>query len=508
MAGILRLVNDGGGSQTQLTASGSTDRNIALPDADGVLVVEPTSSGGGTGAYLARNASASEAERTAAGEIIFSNNISVAGTSAFTGLTTHASGVNVTGGNAQNQITNGMGAGSAQLILAFDNERFFKHNKTSSNINRNYFNDGIECDFGVLVTPNSYVANGDGLSAGYVDGGAVTNHQTPSGKFSTHIGFRAYSAVTDSTLMRIEGFTADFNGSNNISSEYAYGFYAKPSVSDSSQGINAGFSSALGAGSGSNYNFYATSDAPNYFAGNLRVTSDPTKGRSDLIQPADNTTGLEISPLGIYVSKRIVSNQPTVGSFTAQVKDSNAAQTTANFTQTLARFTFIASDNSVKTGDIRGDGSGGIFLDDTSDYRTKENIVDLPSAVDAIKSLRPVNYNYTWAPGRTRPGFVAHELQETLPVAVTGEKDATEAIGTLADYDGTVLETEVTEPSELEYTEEVETNGVATMVTRTRSWTPTGTRPVYQGVDQTKLIPLLTKALQEALERIEALENA
>ena len=83
------------------------------------------------------------------------------------------------------------------------------------------------------------------------------------------------------------------------------------------------------------------------------------------------------------------------------------------------------------------------------------------------------------------------------------------AIGTLADYDGTVLETEVPEPdaSELEYTEEVETDGVATMVSRTRTWTSTGTRPVYQGVDQTKLIPLLTKALQEALDKIEVLEQ-
>jgi hypothetical protein len=45
-------------------------------------------------------------------------------------------------------------------------------------------------------------------------------------------------------------------------------------------------------------------------------------------------------------------------------------------------------------------------------------------------------------------------------------------------------------------------------VTRTRSWTKTGDRPVYQGVDQTKLIPLLTKALQECLERIEVLEAA
>ena len=149
-----------------------------------------------------------------------------------------------------------------------------------------------------------------------------------------------------------------------------------------------------------------------------------------------------------------------------------------------------------------------MILGHTSDYRTKENIVDLPSATETIKSLRPVNFNYTWAPGRTRPGFVAHELEEVLPVAVVGAKDATEAIGTLTDWDGTELETGVTEPlaEDLTYTEEVETDGVAQMVTRTRSWSATGTRDIYQGVDQTKLIPILTKALQEALERIEQLE--
>ncbi len=99
------------------------------------------------------------------------------------------------------------------------------------------------------------------------------------------------------------------------------------------------------------------------------------------------------------------------------------------------------------------------------------------------------------------------KLQEVLPEAVTGTKDGTEAIGTLADYDGTELETSVAEPDDLTYTEQVETDGIATMVTRTRTWTPTGTQPVYQGVDQTKLIPLLTKALQEALTRIEELES-
>ena len=59
-----------------------------------------------------------------------------------------------------------------------------------------------------------------------------------------------------------------------------------------------------------------------------------------------------------------------------------------------------------------------------------------------------------------------------------------------------------------ELTAEVpEVEATYTTVTRTKTWTPTGTQPVYQGVDQTKLIPLLTKALQEALERIEVLEQ-
>ena len=142
----------------------------------------------------------------------------------------------------------------------------------------------------------------------------------------------------------------------------------------------------------------------------------------------------------------------------------------------------------------------------TSDYRLKENFTSLDNASERLKLIQPKRFNYI-GDAVTVDGFVAHELEQACPAAVFGIKDATEAIGTLADYDGTVLETEVTEPEELEYTEEVETDGVATMVTRTRTWTATGTRPVYQGVDQTKLIPLLTKALQEALDKIETLET-
>ena len=122
----------------------------------------------------------------------------------------------------------------------------------------------------------------------------------------------------------------------------------------------------------------------------------------------------------------------------------------------------------------------------SSDYEAK-NVVDLPSAVDAVKSLRPVNFNFKWAPGKTRPGFIAHELAEVLPSAVVGEKDAVIAVGTYTSPDGEV-ETNVEEPEAIPYG---------------ATWTQTGVEDDYQSVDVKKVIPLLTKALQEVIAKNE-----
>ena len=274
-------------------------------------------------------------------------------------------------------------------------------------------------------------------------------------------------------------------------------------------GIYSGIVDRTVAGkTGKTYNIFADGTAPNYFAGKTTVSN-----ASDFEYNSANNSnekGTSISSSGYLLNRFYDDSTNACGPQFTRFGNSSIGDSTHN----IAIFKYgdksVNSSNTL-TKSIQMDGAGDmIFTGATSDYRAKENIVDLPSAVDVIKAIRPVNFNFTWASGKTRPGFIAHELQEHLPVAVIGTKDATEAIGTLTDYDGTVLETEVTEPSaeELTYTEEVETDGVATMVTRTKTWSATGTRDVYQGVDQTKLIPLLTKALQEALERIEALEAA
>ena len=308
------------------------------------------------------------------------------------------------------------------------------------------------------------------------------------GTANSHTGVFSGLNSGNSKIVNFKAFSSEDveDYLHNTVGATGYGFYSNNQHADAKPNATV-------------YNFFADGNAPNFFRGPSTVSNNPNFDYNS----NNNSTqlGTTISPGGFLLNRFTADNALTVG---CQIKRlGNADVDTA--THAIASFLYgdyRVDDTVVVAANIKMDGSGGIILDPTSDYRAKENIVDLPSAVNAIKALRPVNYNYTWAPGRTRPGFVAHEIQETLPVAVTGTKDATEAIGTLADYDGTVLETGVPEPpaNEQSYvTEEGET--------RVKSWTQTGTRPVYQGVDQTKLIPLLTKALQEALERIEELES-
>ena len=97
----------------------------------------------------------------------------------------------------------------------------------------------------------------------------------------------------------------------------------------------------------------------------------------------------------------------------------------------------------------------------SSDYRLKENDVDMTGAVARVKQLQPKRFNFIADPDDTTvDGFMAHEVQTVVPEAITGTHN------------------------------EVDDEG----------------NPVYQGIDQAKLVPLLTGALQEAIAKIEALE--
>ena len=103
----------------------------------------------------------------------------------------------------------------------------------------------------------------------------------------------------------------------------------------------------------------------------------------------------------------------------------------------------------------------------------------------ALKQLNPVNFEWI-ADGTRVDGFLAHEAQAVVPEAVTGAKDA------MRDE-----EYEVT-PAVLDDNGNITTEAVM------------GTRsvPDYQGIDQSKLVPLLVATIKELEARITALENA
>jgi hypothetical protein len=118
----------------------------------------------------------------------------------------------------------------------------------------------------------------------------------------------------------------------------------------------------------------------------------------------------------------------------------------------------------------------------SSDYRLKENIVDLDGAIDRVKQLLPRRFNFLASPEKTVDGFIAHEAQAVVPEAVKGTHN------------------------ELQVWQEDEELPDGVSVGDNKLDEYGNTIPKYQGIDQSKLVPLLTAALQEAIGRIETLE--
>ena len=144
---------------------------------------------------------------------------------------------------------------------------------------------------------------------------------------------------------------------------------------------------------------------------------------------------------------------------------------------------FINSSGT-RVGFIQYDSSNTTFST-SSDYRLKENITDLTSATDRLKQLTPKRFNFIGDADTTVDGFLAHEVSSIVPEAVTGEKDAMrdeeyEVTPAVRDDDG---------------------NLVKEAVMGTRSV------PDYQGIDQSKLVPLLVATIKELEARIAALES-
>ncbi len=85
--------------------------------------------------------------------------------------------------------------------------------------------------------------------------------------------------------------------------------------------------------------------------------------------------------------------------------------------------------NGSAVGSISTGGSTTSY-NTSSDYRLKEDIQPMTSALQRIAALKPVTYKWK-VDGSSGEGFIAHELAEVVPDAVTGEKDAVKEDGSI-----------------------------------------------------------------------------
>ena len=81
-----------------------------------------------------------------------------------------------------------------------------------------------------------------------------------------------------------------------------------------------------------------------------------------------------------------------------------------------------------QVGEIKTQNSSTLYVT-SSDYRLKENVVEMTGALDRVDALKPSRFNFIADPETTVDGFLAHEVQAIVPEAVTGEKDAVDEEG-------------------------------------------------------------------------------
>ena len=136
-------------------------------------------------------------------------------------------------------------------------------------------------------------------------------------------------------------------------------------------------------------------------------------------------------------------------------------------------------------GNIRGtiswDNSSTSY-NTSSDYRLKENVVTDWNATTRLKQLKPCRFNFISDADKTVDGFLAHEVSSIVPEAIVGEKDA------VTDEVLYVNGDEIPEDKKVGDVKEA-------------------SKIIPQQIDQSKLVPLLVKTIQELEARITTLES-
>ena len=178
-------------------------------------------------------------------------------------------------------------------------------------------------------------------------------------------------------------------------------------------------------------------------------------------------------------SQIIGTHNHTLG--VSQSSDDTPITTKTN--STVDRFAIDFHNPNGRVGYVLTSGSSTTYAT-SSDYRLKENVSYDFDATTRLKQLRPARFNFIADADTTVDGFLAHEVSSIVPEAITGTHNEVEVW-----KEGEELPEGVSVGDN-----KLDENG--------------NTIPKYQGIDQSKLVPLLVKTIQELEARITTLENA
>jgi hypothetical protein len=213
------------------------------------------------------------------------------------------------------------------------------------------------------------------------------------------------------------------------------------------------------------------------------------RGSRNLILGTNNAERMRLNSAGeLAIGKTQASETASTGSgygFASPTGDPffsvvNASATAANACIYLSKRTtggiviFQTNDGTtnITVGTITTAASSTAY-NTSSDYRLKHDIAPMTGALSRVALLKPVTYKWN-VDNADGEGFIAHELAEVVPDAVAGKKDAVETVE-IKDADGNVTGTEE--------------------------------RPVYQGIDTSFLVAMLTAAIQEQQALITSLTS-
>lgn len=314
-------------------------------------------------------------------------------------------------------------AGDVGVVSGWNSSEIaFRGHRASSNCKAQFTTGGYGAGsadgtfIGIDSFGNSVFENAENTSMKFAVNGSTRQIITNTGKVV--IGLNAAASVGDG-LLQVQGASgisyASFRNTGTVSSNQIFGGFNAfsgtaevASIYARQDGQTTDARLVFSTKNSNNLNSRMVITSPGHIRFFQDATSVPGSG--------NQTTGSALEKVTngacFYISR--ADNNPTMS---------------INSNSTGSQFIIFRLQGTEEGSITLQDDGGGVDFNQTSDYRLKENIVDITDGIERLKKLKPKRFNFIKAKEehptsyRTYDGFLAHEVVETCPEAVTGEKD-------------------------------------------------------------------------------------